>query len=86
MVVSHLVWRLRTRGIRQRAKEQGKTFDESEEGIAWQAQGIDCGAKLRRLFGMKEKLDMKVGQSESTIMEEDVAAVGQKNMVPNAVV
>ncbi|RAR10731.1 PQ loop repeat protein [Stemphylium lycopersici] len=53
MVASHLTWRLRTRGIRKRAKESGKTFEEFEEGIEWQAKGIDLGKLLKRLTAGK---------------------------------
>jgi hypothetical protein len=46
MVASHLIWMVRTRGIRRRAKDDDLTFDESVEGSEWQAKGIDMGAKL----------------------------------------
>jgi hypothetical protein len=50
MVVSHLVWLLRTRGIRRRAKEAGKTFDEFDQGVEWQAKGIDVEKLLKSMF------------------------------------
>jgi hypothetical protein len=50
MVASHLIWLLRTRAIRRRAKEADQTFDESEECIEWQAQGTDLEAKFLGLF------------------------------------
>jgi hypothetical protein len=53
MVASHMIWLLRTRGIRKRAKEAGQTFDEFEEGAAWQAKGIDIEKKIVHLFHKK---------------------------------
>ncbi|KAF2846705.1 PQ loop repeat protein-like protein [Plenodomus tracheiphilus IPT5] len=50
MVTSHLIWLLRTRGIRQRAKEAGLTFDEFEEGVKWQSEGLDLEKKLRSVL------------------------------------
>ncbi|KAF2635180.1 PQ loop repeat protein [Massarina eburnea CBS 473.64] len=83
MVVSHLVWRFRTRGIRKRAKEQGKTFDEFDEGIEWQAKGIDLGAKFWKLIGKGGNLDTKDDEEDTTGEE---VSTQPKNMVPNAVV
>lgn len=54
MVTSHLIWLVRTRGIRQRAKEAGLTFDEFEEGIQWQSKGLDLERKLRSLFSQSK--------------------------------
>jgi hypothetical protein len=53
MVASHLMWLLRTRGIRKRAKADGLTFDETEEGIQWQGKGIDLEKKFIALFAKK---------------------------------
>lgn len=53
MVASHLIWLLRTRGIRKRAKANGLTFDETEEGLQWQAKGVDLEKKLIDLFAKK---------------------------------
>lgn len=53
MVVSQLIWLFRTRGIRKRAKADGKTFDESSEGIEWQSIGIDIETKFLKLFSTK---------------------------------
>ncbi|PVI05441.1 PQ loop repeat protein [Periconia macrospinosa] len=63
MVVSHLIWRLRTRGIRKRAKEQGESFDESSEGRQWQAQGWDLEAMIKRIFGKGKDLETE-GEKE----------------------
>ena len=41
---------LRTRDIRMRAKEAGKAFDEYEEGIEWQSEGIDVEKLLKGMF------------------------------------
>lgn len=71
MVVSHLIWRVRTRDIRKMAGASGKTFDESEEGQEWQAKGIDIEKKFWRLVGREDK----AGGSEE--LEE-----GNKNTVP----
>lgn len=83
MVASHLVWRLRTRGIRKRAKAGGKTFDESEEGTAWQAKGIDLEAKFWRLVGWEDRAREEEEHSGEPIEEEVVAG---KNAVPIGVV
>lgn len=53
MVASHLIWMLRTRSIRKRAKEVGQTFDDFEEGIQWQAKGIDIETDFLKLFVKK---------------------------------
>ncbi|KAJ4374853.1 hypothetical protein N0V83_001931 [Neocucurbitaria cava] len=53
MVVSQLIWLFRTRGIRKRAKADGKTFDESNEGIEWQSKGIDLETKFLKLVSRK---------------------------------
>lgn len=82
MVVSHLIWRLRTRGIRKRAQEEGKTFDESDEGREWQAKGWDCGAMLRRALYRKQEF---VEEESHTEYDERID-VDPKMMVPNAVV
>ena len=83
MVVSHLIWKLRTRGIRKRAKAEGQTFDECEEGREWQAQGIDLEAKFWKLLGREGKLG-RGGEVEAGTIEEEVAA--GKNTVPIGVV
>lgn len=82
MVISHLIWRLRTRGIRKKAKEERKTFDESEEGRAWEAKGIDLEAKFWKLLGRGEKIH-DTDDVEETVEE---AVVGHKNTVPIGVV
>jgi hypothetical protein len=86
MVLSHLTWCMRTRGIRKRAQIEGKTFDDFEEGIAWQAKGIDIEAKLWTFVGRHYK-SKPVG--EINFGEEEAAEVPigvNKNMVSNAVV
>ncbi|KAF2014552.1 PQ loop repeat protein-like protein [Aaosphaeria arxii CBS 175.79] len=55
MVTSHLIWRLRTRGIRRRARENGLTFDEHDEGKEWQAKGLDIGEILRRWLASRKR-------------------------------
>ncbi|CAI6310089.1 unnamed protein product [Periconia digitata] len=83
MVISHLIWRVRTKGIRKRANEQGMSFDESEEGKEWQAKGWDVGASLSIMFS-RSRLG---GEEEPTeVMEEETVQTSSKNMVPNAVV
>lgn len=41
MFISHGIWLLRTRRLRQRAKEAGLKFDEFPEAVEWQSKGID---------------------------------------------
>lgn len=84
MVVSHLIWRLRTRGIRKRAQEEGQTFDESEEGSEWQAKGWDCGAMMERVF-RREQRPLAEEEESQTEYDQTIDA-GPKMMVPNAVV
>ncbi|KAF1968930.1 PQ loop repeat protein [Bimuria novae-zelandiae CBS 107.79] len=78
MVVSHLIWKLRTRGIRKGAKAEGETFDESTEGREWQAKGIDLEAKFWNLVGRKDMSDNE--NAEEGVIEERVA--DGKNTVP----
>ena len=86
MVVSHLVWLLRTRGIRKRAKEAGKTFDEFEEGIEWQAKGIDVGRLLKDMFtartGARGEARVAIDDTEALPKTEEVTP----KTVPNGVV
>lgn len=91
MVASHLVWLLRTRGIRQRAKENEKTFDEFPEGVAWQSQGIDIEGKIARLFKRNSRHAKK--EEDEWVQEPgveteivDVAKNAPHNTVPNGVV
>jgi hypothetical protein len=53
MVASHLIWLLRTRDMRGRAKALGQTFDSSDECVQWQAEGIDLQRMMTRLFSNK---------------------------------
>jgi hypothetical protein len=48
MVASHLIWMLRTRDMRERAKASGQTFDEADECVQWQAKGYDLGRWFSR--------------------------------------
>lgn len=80
MVASHLIWRLRTRGIRKRARVEGKTFDESEEGSAWQAKGIDLGVKFWSLVGRRNNVARPCEMDA-----EEVISTTYKNTVPNTV-
>lgn len=80
MVASHLIWLVRTRGIRQRAKELGLTFDEFGEGKEWQAKGIDFERKLLKLFKRRSVCD---DLNTSTESATDCTHVVPKT-VPNA--
>jgi hypothetical protein len=51
VVSSQLIWLFRTRHIRKRANEAGKTFDDFPEAIEWQQSGgIDVEKKFLALF------------------------------------
>ncbi|KAF2007494.1 PQ loop repeat protein-like protein [Amniculicola lignicola CBS 123094] len=86
MVTSHLVWRLRTRGIRKRAKEAGVEFDEFQEGIEWQEKGVDLHAKIREMLGRgdEKKVDGDVEEitNEGQVQVPDVKGV-HGHAVPN---
>ena len=85
MVASHLVWLLRTRNIRRRAKDSGQTFDESEEGIQWQAKGIDLEVMVKALFAgdkvQRNKSRSDIESIDRLVVPEDVVP----KTVPNAV-
>jgi len=78
MVASHLVWLLRTRGIRSRAKEAGETFDESQEGLQWQAQGVDLEKRILSLFGQGSQ------NAEDTRTNPDSGLNSADTLVPPA--
>jgi hypothetical protein len=83
MVTSHLVWLFRTRGIRRRTKSRGETFDESEEGRKWQAEGIDLEAKFWKLIGKETEHDyIEEEAAEATHVVDGT----HKNTVPIVVV
>lgn len=88
MVVSHLIWKVRVRGLRKRARESGVKFDEFPEAVEWQAKGIDVEAKLRGLFGRKSG-DRKTGAMDKVDNEEVCVEGGgkgaEKATVPNVV-
>lgn len=71
MFLSHFIWYLRTRGLRQRATAEGQTFDECEEAVQWQAKGIDLRVTLTRLCG-------RGSRAESTSANNDVEAAVQE--------
>lgn len=77
MVISHLVWKLRTRKIRERATKNGQTFDESEEGIRWQAQGVDLEEKFRNMFSVRR------GNTVAVI--EDMYAMDHASVTPKTI-
>jgi hypothetical protein len=54
MVASHLIWRLRTKQLRKSAKDIDQTFDENENCLQWQSQGLDLESKFLRLFSKKD--------------------------------
>jgi hypothetical protein len=86
MVASHLIWLLRTKDMRQRAKAAGQSFDESEECVQWQAHGLDLKNVLSRAFSGKERAH---GDSESDHDGTGPLVVPQNvvpKTVPNAVV
>jgi hypothetical protein len=86
MVASHMIWLIRTRGIRKRAKEAGETFDEFEEGVEWQAKGIDIEEKVRHFFSKKSTAEEDglpvIGVADALANPEEVTP----KTVPNAVV
>ncbi|CAN9441450.1 unnamed protein product [Alternaria alternata] len=86
MVASHMIWLIRTRGIRKRAKEAGETFDEFEEGVEWQAKGIDIEEKVRHFFSKKSTAEEDglpvIGVADALANPEEVIP----KTVPNAVV
>jgi len=86
MVTSHLVWRVRTMGIRKRAKAASKTFDEFEEGREWQERGLDLEAKFWKLVGKNDSGGLLDETDSEEAAADEVVSGTPKNMVPNAVV
>ena len=91
MVASHLIWRLRVRSIRKRAKAEGKTFDEFSEGIEWQSKGVDLEAKFMQLFrrerkGGKEEVGKGGTNTEIHTVEHTKDLDSAHNTVPNGMV
>jgi hypothetical protein len=86
MVASHLIWLLRTRDMRKRAKENDQSFDESEECIEWQSKGIDLEGMFGRLFSETDKphnnADHGYNGSESLVEPQIVVP----KTVPNAII
>ncbi|KAH7366596.1 PQ loop repeat protein-like protein [Pyrenochaeta sp. MPI-SDFR-AT-0127] len=87
MVASHMVWLIRTRGIRERAKEAGQTFDESEECVEWQSRGIDLERKIQVLFSRNNS---SLSREETRSDTDSVGTLINPDMppktVPNAIV
>ena len=86
MVASHLIWLFRTRGIRHRAKEAGGTFDESEEGVEWQAKGVDLETKFLKLFSKTKSAEASTNAEDDTEDTHINAQHVTPKTVPNAVV
>lgn len=86
MVISHLVWLLRTRDMRKIAKSAGQAFDENEECQAWQSKGIDLEKKMSTLFTKKSILcdhsESDDDSAETVVAPEHVVP----KTVPNAMV
>ncbi|KAF2823000.1 PQ loop repeat protein-like protein [Ophiobolus disseminans] len=87
MVASHLIWLLRTKDIRQRAKEAGETFDESEEAVLWQSRGVDLESKFRQMFTTRDvpqedDADSEVDSTDTVVAPEHFIP----KTVPNAMV
>jgi hypothetical protein len=61
IATSHLVWLLRTRGVRKRAREAGKSFDEFDGGIQWQAKGPDICKTLSCVFKRQRMFEESIG-------------------------
>jgi hypothetical protein len=86
MVASHLIWLLRTKGMRRRAKEAGQTFDQSEEGSQWESKGIDLETKFKDLFTRDRPLlnnsEPRGDGTDAIIVPEHIVP----KTVPNAMV
>ncbi|KAF2730297.1 PQ loop repeat protein-like protein [Polyplosphaeria fusca] len=78
MVVSHLVWMVRTRKLRQRAREAGCAFDDWPEAVEWEGRGIDLEARFRDLIGRQKEV-CEVEEVEATIEADE-----EKRTVPKA--
>jgi hypothetical protein len=86
MVASHMIWLLRTKGIRKRAKEAGQTFDQSEEGSQWESKGVDLETKFRNLFTRNRPLlngsDFRSDGTDVLVAPEHIVT----KTVPNAMI
>ena len=78
MVVSHLVWKFRVRGITRRAAEAGVAYDDFEEAIAWQSKGIDLEAKFWSLFAQRNKVEDGPGDSRWEMGDDEVRETVKK--------
>jgi len=72
--VSQGIWLLRTRGIRRRAKEAEKTFDEFPEAQGWQDEGINIGSsrlmiRVKAALERKKKKNVSDPESRGTTVE-----------------
>ena len=61
VAISHLVWLLRTRGVRKRAREAGKSFDEFDEGIQWQSEGVNLCKIMTCIFARQRMFEESTG-------------------------
>lgn len=86
MVASHLIWLMRTKEMRKRAKAAGQTFDESEECVQWQSHGIDLKSVFSNPFSGKERPRSKSQSDEDGTGPLVVPQNVVPRTVPNAVV
>jgi len=84
MVASHLIWLLRTKGIRRRAKEAGVGFDDFGEGREWQSKGIDLDKKFLEIIGRRNEAEKHDTADEVFSMETEAA--NKKNTIPKVLV
>jgi hypothetical protein len=75
MVISHLIWMFRTQGIRRRAAEAATHYDDYDEAIRWQAEGVDLQKMCSRLFAWKEKNDEFTTTGEEAKMQSGTPVV-----------
>jgi hypothetical protein len=92
IVASQLIWLLRTRGIRKRAMEAGKAFEDFSEAIEWQSRGIDIEKTITTLFTKKSSADKKLEKTSGNTSTVTVAPSvfpepsGNRNNVGDSIV
>jgi hypothetical protein len=72
--------------MRERAKVDGRTFDEDEECVLWQAKGIDLGGLFSKVVTKKDRSRVSASSSYDETNTSVVPQHSVPKTVPNPVV